>query len=355
VSGNPVGISLNVHRLFDKRSPMTPGKSEGNIKMFSRLSFFLMRRGLSAWIGLFLLTAPLSGQADLNLNGAIDTRVHSSPDSEERSIDADDLARIAKEKGMRGLVLKNHWESTAALAYMVRKQVPGIEIFGGIVLNKSVGGINLEAVKSMTRMKGGWGRVVWLPTFDSEISAKNLNAVQARSGDRRQLMGPTVAVSKDGHLLPSVLELIDFMAQHHELVLETGHISAEEALLVVHEAHQRGVGHIVVTGANDLLVDLTIPQMQQAAHDGAYLEFAYTNAFGPTEQRTMSEFVEAIRMVGPKSCILATNFGSVQNKYPLHPQALLDFMTALHKEGISLADINLMAKTNPALALGLMP
>jgi hypothetical protein len=36
----------------------------------------------------------------------------------------------------------------------------------------------------------------------------------------------------------------------------------------------------------------------------------------------------------------------------LHPQALLDFTTALHKEGISLADINLMAKTNPALALG---
>jgi len=30
-------------------------------------------------------------------------------------------------------------------------------------------------------------------------------------------------------------------------------------------------------------------------------------------------------------------------------------MEALHKEGISVADINLMAKTNPALALGLKP
>jgi hypothetical protein len=30
-------------------------------------------------------------------------------------------------------------------------------------------------------------------------------------------------------------------------------------------------------------------------------------------------------------------------------------MEALHKEGISVADINLMAKTNPALALGLSP
>jgi hypothetical protein len=41
--------------------------------------------------------------------------------------------------------------------------------------------------------------------------------------------------------------------------------------------------------------------------------------------------------------------------FPSHPQALLDYMEALHGEGISVADINLMAKTNPALALGLRP
>ena len=73
---------------------------------------------------------------------------------------------------MRGLVLKNHWESTAALAYMVRKEVPGIEIFGGITMDLAVGGINIEAVKRMTMMKGGWGRVVWLPTLDAENYVK---------------------------------------------------------------------------------------------------------------------------------------------------------------------------------------
>ena len=30
-------------------------------------------------------------------------------------------------------------------------------------------------------------------------------------------------------------------------------------------------------------------------------------------------------------------------------------MQAMHKEGIPVADINLMSKTNPALALGLNP
>jgi len=123
----------------------------------SQLSHFLRGRLRLALVCFVLAVVPAHGQSDLNLKGAIDTRVHSSPDSEERSIDADDLARLAKEKGMRGLVLKNHWESTAALAYMVRKEVPGIEIFGGIALNSSVGGINLEAVKRMTMMKGGLG------------------------------------------------------------------------------------------------------------------------------------------------------------------------------------------------------
>jgi hypothetical protein len=172
----------------------------------------------------------------VNLKGAIDFHVHSAPDGTPRSIDADDLAKLAKESGMRGLVLKNHHESTAALAYMVRKEVPGIEVFGGITMDLSNGGINVEAVKQMTLMKGGWGRVVWMPTNDAENSVKKANG-----------KGPFVPIAKDGHLLPNVLELLDFIGQHHDLVLETGHLSAEEGLMVIHEAHQRGVAHIVVT------------------------------------------------------------------------------------------------------------
>ena len=36
------------------------------------------------------------------LNGVIDIHVHADPDSVPRSIDAIDLARLAKERGMRG-------------------------------------------------------------------------------------------------------------------------------------------------------------------------------------------------------------------------------------------------------------
>jgi hypothetical protein len=197
-------------------------------------------------------------------------------------------------------------------------------------------------------MKGGWGRVVWLPTFDSENQVKSTNG-----------KGPFVRVSENGHLLPDVLQLIDFIAQHHDLVLETGHISAEEGDLVVHEAHQRGVGHIVVTHAMAAFPRMTIPQMQAAAQDGAFIEFVYGATLGTNPVVSVSDYAKTIRAIGAKSCILATDFGAVQKppepQRPLEPQGLLDFMEAIHKEGISVADINLMTKTNPALALGLKP
>jgi len=318
--------------------------------MLSLCTRNLLKQIIGFWIALLFLTLLSYAQSDseLTLTGAIDFHVHQGPDSVDRAIDADDLARLAKSMGMRGMVMKNHWEDTAALVYVVRKEVPGIELFGGITQDLAVGGINLEAVKHMAAMEGGWGRVVWLPTFDAE------NDVKYRKGT-----GPFVRVSENGHLLPGVLALMDFIAQHHDLVLETGHVSAEEGDMVVHEAHQRGVTHIAVTHAMAAPIRMTVPQMQAAARDGAFIEFVYGATLGANPVVTMKDYVNAIRTVGPKSCIAATDFGAVQKppeaKRPLEPQGLLDFMNALHREGISVADINLMTKTNPALALGLQP
>jgi len=284
-------------------------------------------------------------QSELNLKGAIDFRVHSGPDSDPRIADADDVARVARQIGMRALVLDNHYESTAALAYMVGKEVPGIEIFGSIALNLPVGGVNLEAVKRMSMMKGGRGRVVFLPDFDSENFRNTLHQT-----------GPAVPIYRDGHLLPGVLEVIDFIAQHHDMILETGDNAPEEVLAAVHEAHQRGVTHIVVKNAMGMFTHLSIPQMQQAAAEGAYLEFAYNAVYGDHPQRSMAEYANGMRQAGPQHCVLSTDFGSPHKiPPPLHPQALLEFMQALHQQGLSVAEVNLMAKTNPAHLLGLEP
>src|ERR1700690_2944525 len=153
---------------------------------------------------------------------------------------------------MRAIVLKNHYEPTASLAYIVRKEVPGIEIFGGIDLNLAVGGVNPTAVEHMTKVKGGWGKVVWMPTFDAE------NQVRFSKEKR-----PFAAVSGNGQLLPEVKQVIAICARH-DLLLETGHSSSAEALAIIREAQQQGVKHIVVTHAMIKPIHMSTPQMQEA-------------------------------------------------------------------------------------------
>ena len=288
----------------------------------------------SLLLALLLFLVPSFAQNDRapSLPGVIDIHAHSDPDSAARSIDAIDLARLAKSRGMRGLVLKNHYEPTASLAYVVRKEVPGIEIFGGIDLNLTVGGVNPAAVERMTMVKGGYGRVVWMPTFDAENQVRD-------SKDNR----PFAAVSKNGELLPEVKQVIAVVARHN-LTLETGHSSAEEGLLLIREAKRQGVQRIVVTHATRPPVRMSVAQMQEAAKLGAYIEFVY-------DAPNMAANARAIRAVGPAYCILSSDLGQPNN--PLHPDGLAAFFAALEKEGIARADIELMSQKNPAKVLGL--
>src|SRR5579872_5658444 len=289
---------------------------------------------------LLLLTLS-GGLAAQSLEGVIDIHVHADPDSMPRSIDAIDLAKLAKSRGMRGLVLKSHYEPTASMAYLVRKEVPGIEIFGGIDLNRTVGGVNPAAVERMTMMKGGYGKVVWMPTFDAE------NQVRYSRENR-----PFVPVSKSGQLLPEVKQVIALAAKH-DLLLETGHSSAEEALQIVREARKQGVRHIVVTHAMLAPVRMSVPQMKEAASMGAYIEFVYNALVGPNKMFDMPEYAAAIRQVGPEHVILSSDLGQAGN--PLHPDGLLAFFAGLKQQGFTDAEIALMSRTNPARALGLEP
>ena len=88
-----------------------------------------------------------------SLAGVIDIHAHVAPETAllnfKRAFDAIEAAQIAHIYGMRGIVLKEHNTETASWAYLVSQMVPGVEVFGGIVLNKAVGGINPVAVEAM--------------------------------------------------------------------------------------------------------------------------------------------------------------------------------------------------------------
>src|SRR5262245_26242615 len=155
------------------------------------------RLGVSSGLQPLVLVAALvlafGSSAHAQLQGMIDLHVHSAPDSVPRSITALETARMAQRHGMRALLFKSHYTETASLAYLVAQEVPGIEAYGGIALNRSVGGLNPVAVERMALMTGGHGRVVWLPTFDSE----HMHLTVAANPNH-------VPIARDGALLPEL-------------------------------------------------------------------------------------------------------------------------------------------------------
>jgi hypothetical protein len=246
------------------------------------------------------------------LEGVIDIHVHTAPDSTPRSIDAIDLARLAQSRGMRALV---------------QKVVPGIQVFGGIDLNLSVGGMNPEAVEKMAETTGHFGRFVWMATSDTCAAVL-----------QSKIQRPCVAVARNNQLLPETKAVIATIARY-KLILATGHNSAEDDLLLIREARAQGIDHIVVTHAMLSPTSMTVLQMQQAASLGAYIEFVYT------------DYAKAIRAIGPAHCILSSDMGQPNN--PLHPDALEAFFAGLKQLGLTQPEIDQMSKTNPAKLLNL--
>lgn len=291
---------------------------------------------------ILLCAAFLSSSAEAQakpLDGVIDIHIHTAPDSVPRSIDAVDLARLAQSRGMRAIVLKNHYAPTASDAYLVHKIVPDLQVFGGIDLNLSVGGMNPIAVEKMALTTGHLGKVVWMSTYDARAQV-------VKSKENR----PFVAVSRDGELLPETKAVIAMIVKYN-LVMATGHNSPEDDLLLIREARKQGVKQIVVTHGILSPTSMTIAQMQEAAKLGAYIEFVYNGLIGGSKQFEFADYAKAIREVGVEHCILSSDMGQPTN--PLHPDGLVLFFDGLKKQGFSQADIDQMSKVNPAKLLSL--
>ena len=276
-------------------------------------------------------------QAEISLAGVVDLHFHTGPDSRPRSVDDIEASRLAAAAGMRAILLKNHFTMTADRAAIAMAQVDGLEIFGGLVLNRAVGGINPEAVRQMAAFSGGRGKVVWLPTFDSEYAATS-------SGGE----GPYVSILEDGEPLPAVLEVFELLAEH-DLTLAMGHSAPGEVLRLIPEARRLGVPRILVTHV--FSQGATREQMRQMAEDDAIMEIDWLAVYGGG--RTIEDYVEAIRDLGAEAFFMSSDLGQEGN--PVHAEGLRAYIRAMLDAGITEAEIDTMIRRNPARLLGIDP
>jgi hypothetical protein len=339
------------------RSRLTSCCGHGGAAATSRRELLAMAAG-----GLSVLAAALRGRpaaaqvrsfpppppAVSPIEGLIDFHLHTAPDVFGRAFDDEEAAVLYRDNGLEAVVMKSHVVPTADRAWLVRKHVSALKAFGGIVLNAAVGGINPEAVQWMWRMQGGFGRVIWFPTFDADNHVKHFK--EAPEGVK--VLGP------DGNALPAVREVLKICAQQ-KLVVCTGHLSPAEALTIARVAREAGCDRVVITHSEFEVVNLSLEQMKQAASLGAKMEIcAMGPLMGPTahlpwmrswRQVTVKESAERIKSVGAEHFLLATDLGQTGNPSPPDGYKLL--VSGLLAEGITKEQIRVMGREVPGRLL----
>jgi hypothetical protein len=294
---------------------------------------------------LMLAGTPVAGFAQLTnaatneLEGIVDIHTHVGPAtalSITRTLDAIEAAQIAQRHGMRAIVFKQHYLETASWAYLVSRMVPGIKLFGGIALNRSVGGLNPNAIEQVATFAGGFGRIVYMPTFESEhYNPKSPIAVP---------------VSKNGELLPAVHEVLKMVAKY-DMVLSTGHSSPAESIMIIKAAKAAGVKRMYVQHAIMPRINMSLELQKEAVKNGAMIEFVI--AEGLPNQKEFEHWAQGIRAIGPENVVFGTDLGQWGRSLPTDGYKVI--IPRLLKAGFTQAQIDTMSKRNPARLLGLDP
>ncbi|MBQ2615634.1 MAG: amidohydrolase [Synergistaceae bacterium] len=268
------------------------------------------------------------------LKGAWDLHIHVAPDVVKRKCTERVVAQRMHEKGMSGGAIKCHFFETIARATLANEDYPDIKIVGGITLNRSVGGLNPEAV-----LKAGMlgGKMLWFPTMD----AAAFQEYKHKGDNSFDSSGLLRVCGKYGELKPEVYTILEAAAKY-DMVTGTGHLEPEEGLKVVEAAFSKGVKKVVLTHVEHPAIDYSVAQQKEAVLQGAYIEHSFNNVhFG---RCTMEKMIEQIREVGPEHVILTGDFG--QHDAPYFDDAMQSYLETF-AESFTEDEINAMVVKNP--------
>jgi len=278
----------------------------------------------------------------IDMTGAVDLHCHPYPDLFPRLADDFDIVRAARDAGMKAIVLKCHHENTVSRAYLVQRVMPGIRVYGGVVLNYYVGGINAAAVEAALRLGG---KEVWMPTVDAGYHAQvhgGTGGYDAQAGGRTRAEGIWVT-DGDGKLRAEVKEVLELVAQYGA-ILGTCHLSPREIVALVREARDAGVEKIVVTHPYYKVPNFDMDALVEVAKLGAMPEFGYCTVSPAWAYAPVERIAESIRRIGASRCLLVSDTGQRHN--PLPSEALRIFAQTVFEKGIPQEDVQRMISAN---------
>lgn len=282
------------------------------------------------------------------MEGSIDVHIHSAPDIFPRIMNDIELALMAKQEGMRAILIKSHVVITADRAEVASNQAD-FPVFGGIALNLPVGGLNLEAVEVALKMGA---KEVWMPTIHASHYVAQKDHVPTLAKAVKAGIKGIHLLNPDGSLKEELYPILKKIAEY-DVALGTGHITLQETKAVVKEAARTGVKKIIVTHPLATFVNFTVQDMKEVLDSGAlFLEHVFNDvtrqvAF-PITQKAIAE---AIRAIGAKHIIMSTDSGQWLNPVPAQTMGI--YIKDMLDLGIPDQDVRMMVSENPARMLGL--
>lgn len=290
------------------------------------------------------------------IRGVIDMHLHAAPCLFDRPFDEIEIATEARDAGYRGLVLKSIFSMNADRVELVRKVVPGIELFGSIVFNHTVGGLNPSAMRAAI---GFGAKVAWLPTVHAQrhveffgmptypwLGERNPSLSHLLKEERK----PLRLLDDEGKLVTEATEIIE-LAADAGVVIGTGHVSAEEIFPTLIRAKEIGFKKMICTHVGWHATAWSRDEMMRMADLGATLEFTVNPCMPARQQANPKDFADHIRAVGPERCILASDLGQRDNAHPV--EGFRMFLRMMRNYGINDAELSLLTRSNPARLLDL--
>ncbi|MEU6646293.1 DUF6282 family protein [Saccharomonospora sp. NPDC046836] len=295
------------------------------------------------------------------LRGAVDMHVHGYPDADPQwraRLDDRELCRIARDCGMRGLVLKSHFWPTMDRARILTEQLadPDFTVFSSITLNPLVGGLQPSTVEAAARHGA---RVVYLPTWGSVNDSRHPGLVRREIVDplyprlRADLEHSAVSVL-DGNavLRPEAREIL-VIAAELGLVVSTGHLAVAESLALARESASIGFDRLVFGHPFSPSIEADLDVIKEMADLGATIEMTAIHTLLPRSPVDLVRIHEAVVAVGAENVVLSSDV--YLDWMPPHVEMLRLFCGQLRQFGLGDDALRTMLVDKPRALLGVPP
>jgi len=297
------------------------------------------------------------------LKGAIDIHVHPGPHllSSPRRVDPIEAAIQARDAGMRAIVLKDVFEMSNGIAWLVNRHVPDFTVYGGLILNTVYGGMNPRAFKTAIYYGDGAKYLDFGAHSTYYQAAKEGRVVDGKFVPLSELypkfkteeLDRCIRIPVDEDPGPELDEILKLLADNPHIYMDTGHISAEEAIRLIDLKEEYGYQKIVVSSSVTKIA--TMEQLKYMAEKGALIELSFaaytapqmiplTHYYVEKEYASIDEGMTAtpgggirevarqIRTLGADHCVMSTDFGRYALSTPV--EGLRQFIACMLDLGL---------------------